>query len=64
MAFLKYSSEMDLGESLELSIKFLEAISRAIQSDATDATDAAILAYSQEVVCKSVRKLLADNGLV
>jgi hypothetical protein len=64
MAFLKFSSGRELGESLELSIKFLEAVSRAIQADVTDEADTAILALSQEVVCKSLRSLLANNGLI
>jgi len=64
MAFLKFSGESELGESLDLSIKFLEAVSRAIQRDATDEADTAILALSQEMVCKSMRNLLSANGLL
>jgi hypothetical protein len=64
MAFLKFSRDGDLGENLELSLKFLEAVSRAIQCDATDEADVAILALSQEVVCKSLRSLLSANGLL
>ncbi|MBI4804799.1 MAG: hypothetical protein HY795_06155 [Desulfovibrio sp.] len=64
MAFLKFSSDSDLSENLDLSIKFLEAVSRAIQCDATDEADVAILALSQEVVCKSLRGLLSASGLL
>lgn len=63
MACLIYPADSDPGENLELSLRYIEASSRAIQGDATDAGDAAILAHFQEIVCRSMRNLLTSEGL-